>query len=201
MTDSNEQANLSPTSQDVPVPAGPSVNSSGNTPQQVFGPAGQIVGFDGAVEYGAGTGIPGFEPVATSNVPLGLGLGMVFGLVGAGFYAMVATLSGREFGIFSLLIGYGVGVGIVQFGKRKTVGLGFVAAVISALSFAVAVLMTSGALFAKEFGFPVMETMRMVFEMPIESLRFYFEDAMSWLFLAFAVVPAFFKASGVRENN
>jgi hypothetical protein len=169
------------------------------TPPPLSAPSGQPVGFATSSEptYAA----PGMEPIETSNVPLGIAAGLGLGLAVAGVYAVFATATGREIGYLAVLIGVAVGFGMSRVGKVKNVGLGFVAALIAAVVFVIAVFLTSAGVIAKEFSMGVMEVLSELLNAPVDTLRFYFEDFMSWVFLAFAVVPAFVMASGLRDKG
>jgi hypothetical protein len=162
-------------------------------------PSGQPVGF-GTSSPGT-YAAPGMEPVESSNVALGIAAGLGLGLLAAGVYAAVATATDREIGYLAVLIGVAVSFGMTRAGKVKNVGLGFVAALIAAVIFVIAVFLTSAGVIAKQFSVGYLDVLREIFIAPSEALKFYFDEVLSWVFLAFAVVPAFVVVSGLRDRE
>lgn len=137
-----------------------------------------------------------------SNTMLGILAAIGFGLVAAGLYAVVAIVTDREIGYLAVLIGVAVGWGFTVVGKVKNLTVGFVAVVIAALMFVVAIGLAAAGFISSDYGVSLFVGLEEVSRQAVPLLQVYFEsDFMSWLFLLLAVAPAFVVASGIRDKQ
>jgi hypothetical protein len=135
------------------------------------------------------------------NYLLGIVAALGAGLVGAAVYAVVATLTDREIGYLAILIGAAVALAVAKIGGKLDIVTGLIAAVIAALAFIVAIFATGAGILSSMYEVGLGEAFEVIMEEPVEYVRFYFEeDVMSFLFLALAVVPAFYLASGLKKD-
>lgn len=136
------------------------------------------------------------------NLIVGIAAALGLGLVAAGLYALVAALTDTEIGYLALLIGVGVALGFTFFGKVKNLTVGIVAAVIAGVMFIVALFIAGSGFIAREYGVSFFEGLDLLMGDAGGFVSEYFQaDVKSYLFLLFAVAPAFVIASGIRDKE
>ncbi len=69
-----------------------------------------------------------------ANYPLGILLGLVFGLIGAGIWALITKLTGYNIGLIAIVIGFLVSQGFVMAGRSTKIVMGITAAIIAFIS-------------------------------------------------------------------
>ncbi len=69
-----------------------------------------------------------------ANYPLGILLGLVFGLIGAGIWALITKLTGYNLGIIAIAVGFLVSQGFVIAGRSTKLAMGITAAIIALIS-------------------------------------------------------------------
>ncbi|PKQ25583.1 MAG: hypothetical protein CVT64_09180 [Actinobacteria bacterium HGW-Actinobacteria-4] len=136
------------------------------------------------------------------NTMLGVLAAIGFGLVAAGVYAVVAVITDREIGYLAVLIGVAVGWGFTIVGKVKNLALGFVAAVIAAIMFVVALGFAAAGFISGEPGETFFTGLDFVTREIALLLQIYFDEGfLAYVFLLLAVAPAFVIASGIRDKE
>jgi len=140
-------------------------------------------------------------PLQPSNLAVGLVAGVGLGLVAALIYAGVAVLGDREFLALGLLIGFAVAFGFHKFGHTRGIVPGIVAAIVTLVLYFLAIYVEGAGVVAKEAGVGFIDGLRFVFENNAEFLKYYFEDALSYVFLIVSVGAAFFYAYDAKSQR
>ena len=141
------------------------------------------------------TYVPGpAAPLPPSNLAVGITAGVGLGLVAALVYAGVAIFAERELLVLGVLIGFAVAFGFHRFGHTRGIVPGIIAAVITLVLYFLAIYIEGGGAIAKEADVSFIDGLRFVMENNAEFLKYYFEDPLSYLFLAVSVGAAFIYA-------
>ncbi|MCR6712679.1 MAG: hypothetical protein NVV57_08260 [Demequina sp.] len=140
-------------------------------------------------------------PLPPSNLAVGLVAGVGLGLVAAMIYAAVAIFGDREFLALGLLIGFAVAFGFHRFGHTRGIVPGIIAAVVALVLYFLAIYVEGAGAIARENGVGFMDALRFVIENNAEFLKFYFSDALSYVFLIVSVGAAFFYAYDAKSQR
>lgn len=152
----------------------------------------------------ASDGTPvGFEDMTTPqpNFAVGLAAAIGLGLAAVALYAVVAIFSGREFAILAVLIGVGVAFGFTRFGRTSGILAGIVAGVVALVLFFVAIFVTMAGMLSKEADYPFFTALGDLMSQAGLAMEIYFEDPLSYVFVAISVVIAFAYASGLAGKK
>ncbi|GAA2240237.1 hypothetical protein GCM10010401_11070 [Rarobacter faecitabidus] len=161
-------------------------------------PAGHVAGVDGgaadlaAPDYAA-------EP-APANLTRGLLTGLGFGVAATILYVVVAVSAEKEYAVLSVLIGLAVGFGFSRFGRTKGAQAGLCAALVTLALFLVAIVLMDAGLNAKYLGTPFLEELRISATFLNAVISLYFSDLLSYVFVAAAVIVAFFQGAGFNKK-
>lgn len=132
-----------------------------------------------------------------ANWPLGVVAAIGLALVGAIVYAAVAVYTDNEIGYLALLIGLGAGWGLVKFGKVQNIAAGVIAAVVAFAGLLFALLLAVSWLYANEGLGNLFSNLGDLFPESFDLFKFWLEeDAIGYLFVGLAVVPAFLLGAG-----
>jgi hypothetical protein len=135
------------------------------------------------------------------NFMVGLAAAIGLGLVAALLYAGVAILAEREFAILAVLIGIAVAYGFLRFGRTKGVLAGLVAAVIAIALYFVAIFVTTAGLWSKESGESFLDSLSLMLQNTSLVVEVYFEDPLSYVFIAISAIIAFVYAAGLAGRK
>lgn len=130
------------------------------------------------------------------NFVVGIAAAVGLGLVAALVYAGVAIFAEREFAMLAVLIGIAVAYGFLRFGRTKGLAAGLVAAVIALVLYFVAIFATTAGLWSKESGEPFLDSLGLMLQNASVVVEVYFEDPLSYVFIAISVIIAFVYAAG-----
>lgn len=155
-----------------------------------------------AAAAAANQGEVGFvQEAPRGNFVVGILSGLALGVLAAILYGVITFATGNEYGILSALIGIAVAFGFSRFGHTQGWLAGGIAAVIAAVLYIVAIFIGMAGLLSKELGVGFGEGLQVLLENAGLALELYFEDPLSYVFLAIAVIIAFVSASGIRNKK
>lgn len=138
------------------------------------------------------------KEVVKTNPVMGLLLAIIFGLIGAGIWALVAKTTGYNVGYIAILVGFLVSQGFVIAGRGHQMIWGVVAAAVAIVSMLVGKVLTIVLVLSSEYGMTITEVITALdFELTKEILIETFQ-VYDLVFYVLAITTAF-KRSYIEE--